>query len=731
MSWFEEQLRYREETDNANFEDAIDSIAGAVMGKRLRDALSQNEIAGSAIEEILKFYHCKSKSEELPPQIHTIDEQIEYRMRPFGIKSRTVTLEKGWYNHAVGAMLGTLKEDGPAVALIPGRISGYRLIDFKTGKKAKLNRKNEGLLDNEAVCFYEPLPQKALTMGDLLKFMVQQLSLSDIVLYLLLMGLSAALGLLSPLFTRWLFSDVLESGSLQVLLSLAVFMVCFSISRLCLGAFQELVNSRIGIKQNIAVQAAVMNRIMSLPPTFFRKYSAGELSQRSAYVQSLCSTLFSTIGMTGLTSLFSLIYVGQIFVFAPALVVPSLVITAATIALSLLTTFTQMKITRERMQTSAKTSGLTYATITGIQKIKLAGAEKRMFSRWARQYAKEAQLEYNPPTFLKLSGTISLALSLIGTMILYATAVKNHVGVADYYAFNTAYGMVSSAFMSVVSIAATIANIKPTLEMAKPIMEAEPEAHVGKEIITSLQGNIELSHVCFRYDDSMPNVIDDLSLTIKAGEYLAIVGSTGCGKSTLMRLLLGFETPRKGSIFFDKKDIARIDLESLRGKIGTVMQDGKLFLGDIYSNIVITAPELTMDAAWEAAEIASIADDIRAMPMGMNTIISEGQGGISGGQKQRLMIARAVAPKPKILMFDEATSALDNITQKKVSEAIDSLKCTRIVIAHRLSTIQHADRIIYLDGGKIVEDGTYEELIAKNGYFAKLVERQRLDVDAE
>lgn len=729
MSWFEEQLRYREETDNANFEDAIDSIAGAVMGKRLRDALSQNEIAGSAIEEILKFYHCKSKSEELPPQINTIDEQIEYRMRPFGIKSRTVTLEKGWYSHAVGAMLGTLSEDGSAVALIPGKLSGYKLIDFKNGKRIKLNRKNEGLLDKEAVCFYEPLPQKALTMGDLLKFMVQQLSLSDIVLYLLLMGLSAALGLLSPLFTRWLFSDVLESGSLQVLLSLAVFMVCFSVSRLCFGAFQSLVNSRIGIKQNIAVQAAVMNRIMSLPPAFFRKYSAGELSQRSSYVQSLCSTLFSTIGMTGLTSVFSLIYVGQIFVFAPSLVVPSLVITVATIALSLLTTFTQMKITRERMQISAKTSGLTYATITGIQKIKLAGAEKRMFSRWARQYAEEAQLEYNPPVFLKISGTISLALSLIGTMILYATAVKNHVGVADYYAFNTAYGMVSSAFMSVVSIAVTIANIKPTLEMAKPIMEAEPEAHDGKEIITSLRGSIELSHVSFRYDESMPNVLDDLSLTIKPGEYLAVVGSTGCGKSTLMRLLLGFETPQKGSIFFDKKDIARIDLEALRGKIGTVMQDGKLFLGDIYSNIVITAPELGMDAAWEAAEIASIADDIRAMPMGMHTIISEGQGGISGGQLQRLMIARAVAPKPKILMFDEATSALDNITQKKVSQAIDSLKCTRIVIAHRLSTIQHADRIIYLDGGKIVEDGTYEELIAKNGYFAGLVERQRLDIE--
>ena len=577
--------------------------------------------------------------------------------------------------------------------------------------------------------FYEPLPQKALTVGDLLKFMMQQLSVSDIVLYLVLMGLSAALGLLSPLFTRWLLSDVLESGSLRVLLSLAVFMICFSVSKLCFGVYQSLINSRIGIKQNIAVQAAVMNRIMSLPPTFFRQYSAGELYQRSSYVQSLCSTLFNTIGMTGLTSLFSLIYIGQIFVFAPSLVIPSLVITIATLGLSLITTFAQMKITRERMELSAKTSGLTYSTITGIQKIKLAGAEKRMFSRWARQYAKEASLEYNPPMFLKLSGTISLALSLIGTLLIYWIAINNKVSIADYYAFNTAYGMVSGAFMSVVSIAITVANIKPTLEMARPIMEAEPETHDGKENITELRGGIELSHVSFRYDESMPNVIDDLSLKINPGEYLAVVGSTGCGKSTLMRLMLGFETPQKGSIFFDNTDIAKIDLESLRRKIGSVMQDGKLFLGDIYSNIVITAPQLTMDEAWEAAEIASIADDIREMPMGMHTIICEGQGGISGGQKQRLMIARAVAPKPKILMFDEATSALDNVTQKKVSEAIDALKCTRIVIAHRLSTIHHADRIIYLEGGKIVEEGTYDELIAKNGYFAGLVERQRLDID--
>ena len=254
-----------------------------------------------------------------------------------------------------------------------------------------------------------------------------------------------------------------------------------------------------------------------------------------------------------------------------------------------------------------------------------------------------------------------------------------------------------------------------------------PDGH-GKEIVTKLTGGIELNNVYFRYNENSPYIVNNLSLKIRPGEYVAIVGRTGCGKSTLMRILLGFEKPEKGAVYYDGKDINRLDLGSLRQKIGTVMQSGGLFQGDIFSNIVISAPHLTLDEAWEAAEVAGIADDIRAMPMGMQTLISEGQGGISGGQKQRIMIARAVAPKPKILMFDEATSSLDNKTQKQVGEALDKMGCTRIVIAHRLSTIRHCDRILVLDGGRIIEDGSYEQLIRKNGYFAELVKRQRLDL---
>ena len=222
------------------------------------------------------------------------------------------------------------------------------------------------------------------------------------------------------------------------------------------------------------------------------------------------------------------------------------------------------------------------------------------------------------------------------------------------------------------------------------------------------------SRLCKSYRAGQP-VLQDLNINLTGGKIVGLLGPNGCGKSTLLRLLLGFEKPQKGAIYYDGRDIETLDLRSLRKKIGVVTQNGKLFQGDIYSNIVISAPYLSVDDAWRAAEIADIAEDIRKMPMGMHTIISEGSGGISGGQKQRLMIARAVAPNPKVLMFDEATSALDNITQKKVSEALDRLKCTRIVIAHRLSTIRQCDRIIVLDGGKIIEDGTYDELIAKKG----------------
>lgn len=726
MGWFDEQIRQRKQNDDDVFADSFVNMAAAVLGSKVTGSLSDGSAAAkSSIDEILKYYHVKSR--EVPDNIKDTNEQLEYLMRPYGIMRRTVRLEKGWYRDAVGAMLGVMKESGRVVALIPTGFSGYCYIDPDSGKKIKINRRNQRLFDSEAIAFYKPFPLKKIGLGSVAKYIAETLSAADFALIALATLALSLIGMLSPKLNNILFAAVLPSGSVRLLLSIAVFTVSVSVSSLLISATKEMITARINTKMSVSVQAAAMMRIMSLPADFFKGYGSGDLSSRAAHISSLCNMLVSAVLTTGLTSAFSLIYISQIFIYAPVLVVPAIAVILATVAFSLISSFAQMRISKKQMELSAKESGMSYALISGIQKIKLAGAEKRAFARWGNLYAQNAKLTYNPPAFIKLNSVISLAISLIGNIVMYAAAVKSGVSVADYYAFGTAYGMVSGAFMSLAGMALTVAQIKPILETVQPFFNTVPEISEGKEVITRLSGGIELTNVSFRYNENMPLILDNMSLKIRPGQYVAIVGKTGCGKSTLMRLLLGFEKPQKGAVYYDGRDIERIDLKSLRRRIGVVMQNGKLFSGDIYSNIVISAPWLTQSDAWDAAEKAGIAEDIRRMPMGMNTIISEGSGGISGGQRQRLMIARAIAPKPKILMLDEATSALDNLTQKRVSESLDSLKCTRIVIAHRLSTIKQCDRILVLDGGKITEDGTYDELIAQNGVFAELVERQRLD----
>lgn len=726
MGWFDEQIRDRKKNDDDAFAEAFANMASAITGKKSDAALNNDRaVTKDAIDEILKYYHIKSR--EVPENISDRNEQLEYLMRPYGVMRRTVKLEGKWYHDAVGAMLGILKENGRAVALLPSGMSGYSYYDYETGKRKKINRRNAHLFEEEAIAFYKPFPLKKMSIPSLVKYIAQTFSASDLVLISLATLVLSLVGMISPMLNKLLFGSVLLSKSVRLLTSIAVFSVCVSVSTMLMTAVKNMITARIETKLNISVEAATMMRIMSLPADFFKEYSSGELSNRASQVGVLCKMLVSTVLTTGLTSLFSLIYISQIFAYAPTLVVPALCIIFVTVVFSVISSLVQMNLNTLQMELYGKESGMTYSLITGIQKIRLAGAEKRAFARWGNLYAKCADAEYGPSTFTELIPVISLAISLAGTLVMYSLSVESGISVADYYAFNTAYGMVSGAFMSLAGIALTAAQIKPVLTMVKPFFDAVPEVSDGKQVLTRLSGGIELNNVSFRYSENMPLVLDDLSLKIRPGQYVAIVGKTGCGKSTLMRLLLGFEHPKKGAIYYDGRDLEKIELRSLRRRIGVVIQNGKLFQGDIYSNIVISAPWLTRQDAWDAAELAGIADDIRSMPMGMDTIITEGAGGISGGQRQRLMIARAIAPKPKILMFDEATSALDNITQKKISESLDSLKCTRIVIAHRLSTIKQCDRIIVLDKGKIIEDGKYEELIEKNGFFAELVARQRLD----
>lgn len=726
MGWFDEQIKLRKKKDHDAFDRTFLRIACAVTGnKKALSGLGAEERAQNAVDEILSYYH--TDSVEIPPKIDTPEKRLEYALNRSGIMYRTVELEESWYKDAFGAMLGFRKEDHEPVALLPFGLSHYRYYDNETGEYSLVSEKSEELFEKEAYAFYRPFPLKKLNLIDLARYILGILEPSDYILVVLATLIVTLSGMLTPRINYFLFSKVIDNPSMSLLLSTGIFLLCAQVGSLMLGAAKSLVSARIDTKMSISVEAATMMRILSLPAAFFRDYGSGELSSRASYVNSLCSTLVSVILNTGLTSLFSLVYVTQIFAYAPGLVTPALTIITVTVLFSVLSSLLQMKLTKKQMLIGTKENGMSYAVISGIQKIKLSGAEMRAFSRWGGLYAKEAGLTYNPPLFLKINGVISSAIFITGTIIMYNAAIATGVSVPEYYAFNTAYGMVSGAFMSLFGIALTAANIKPIFDMAEPLLKAEPEISESRDTVTKISGGIEINDLTFSYKEGSPVILDDISLKIRPGQYVAIVGRTGCGKSTLVRLLLGFERPDKGGIYYDGKDLNSIDVKSLRKHIGVVTQNGRLFQGDIFSNIVIAAPNLTLKDAWEAAEIAGIADDIRQMPMGMNTLISEGSGGISGGQKQRLMIARAVAPKPRLLILDEATSALDNITQKKVSEALDRMRCTRIVIAHRLSTIKQCDRIVVIDGGHIVEDGTYDDLISAQGFFAELVARQRVD----
>ena len=726
MGWFNEQIKQRMESDQNILEDSFFRMASAIMDKWSAEHLEDERlITKEAIDDILKYYH--RKPAEIPADITDPDEQLEYALRPAGLMTREVELEENWHSDAYGPMIAVIKDTGTTVALLPGMVGGYCFKDPATGRKTRVTRKNEKLFSRDALCFYQPLPMKKLGITDLLWFLRRCISSSDIILIAAATLAVTLIGMIEPRVYSLVTGKIMKSRNMNLLAGMGVFLLSSAFAAQLVGLVRTLLMERINIKTSQAVQASVMMRILSLPVSFFRKYSSGELSSRAGSVSSLCSMMLNTVFSVGLGSLMSLLYITQIVSFAPALVIPSILIILATVAVSLAASLMQVGITRKKMKLSAEEKGMSYAVMNGVQKIRLSGSEKRVFARWGRLYAKNARLEYNPPLFLKLNTVITTAISLAGTILLYYLAVKTGVSDNQYYAFQAAYGHVMGAFAALAGIAISVAAIRPVLEMAEPILKAEPEVSEEKEAVQSVSGAIEMSHISFRYEENTPYILNDLSLKIRSGEYVAIVGRTGCGKSTLVRLLLGFEKPERGAVFYDRYDLNSVDPRSLRKHIGVVMQNGQLFQGDIFSNITISAPQLTLDEAWAAAETAGIADDIREMPMGMNTLISEGQGGISGGQKQRLMIARAIAPKPKILIFDEATSALDNKTQKQVSDALDKLNCTRIVIAHRLSTIRNCDRILVMDSGTIVEEGKYDELIAKSGTFAELVERQRLD----
>ena len=721
MELFINQINRRRAAEKAALAEVNEKTSKRLGLLGQKRAVPQND--ESALRQLLEALGITDYELE-DTDLLTPEEQLTGILRPRGIMMRDIQLTGEWWRECVGPLLGYAK-DGRLVALVPTKTGlGYQYRQQDGTIRQVSHRVMAEELKPKAVTFTKALPLRPLKLKDLIAFTWSVVSGPNALLLVVCALVVVFLGMFTPMANKLIFDTVIPTGDAADLLPITGLLIGATVGTLLLTLTRNLYIIRIQHIIEMHVQNAVMARTFLLSPTFFSKHSSGELTAKLQNVSVLASLVNETIVGALLSGTLSIIYLVQVYYYGGSLLWPAIAILAAQAAVFALNYRMSVKMRHHYTERAAKLSGLEYNLFAGIQKLKLTGSENRAFARWLDRYGDAARFLYNPLFTYRLYPALTALLGLGGTMLIFWSTLKNGVSTSDYIAFNSAFGMITASLVQLNGVLPSISQIRPLLESIKPILEAVPEMEDKAPQVQRLSGKIEISGLSFRYSDDGPLILNDLSLTIKPGEYIGIVGKSGCGKSTLMRLMLGFEYPLSGGVYYDNYDLAKVDKASLRRRIGCCLQSGSLFTGDLFHNITITAPWATHDEAWEALRLACLEDDVRRMPMGLHTMVSEGGGGFSGGQKQRLLIARALISKPDIIFFDEATSALDNIAQKTVSDNLDALKCTRVVIAHRLSTIRHCDRIIVLDKGRIAEQGTFEELMANQGLFYEMAQRQ-------
>ncbi len=724
MKDFKTKITAQKERDNELLEQSYSKLLHSISnsGRKYFNYKTSKNNTRNVINNITAYFGYAPIS--IPVELEDINDQLEYMQTATGIMSRKITLRENWWIEAVDPILCKFVSDDIYIILHPKGLGGYEFIDPQTQKFEVVNENTSKLFDRRATAFYKPFPDEKISFKKLIKYMLESISTAEIT-YVICIAVAIGLaGMILPIINRIIFDRVLPSGTIDDLMPIVALLIGSFLSIITAGLLKDLLIARINSKVICIVQSAAWARVLKLPATFFKKYTTGEVLQKVKALEQVATLLSGSTVAISLSALISFVYLYQIAVIAPQLLLPTVIIIFILLAFSFTTSMLEAKQQRKLSNKSAELSGVVYQLLQGISKIKVAGARARAFSIWADKYSQKANVLYSPNIILTISGAIYSSFSIATNILIYWVVAKSDITPAQYIAFNTAFGAFIFSLYQFHSIVRQISLIRSNFNIAKPVLQELPENTGGKAKLRNLSGNIDVNSISFRYTEDGPLILDDLSLSIKKGEYVAIVGTSGCGKSTLMRILLGFEQPHTGAVYYDNQELSGLDIHSIRQQIGVVMQNATLFADDIFSNIAICAPWISLEEAWQIAEKAGIADDIRAMPMGMFTILSEDGGGISGGQKQRLMIARALANNPQIIMFDEATSALDNITQAIVVGTLSKMSNTRIVIAHRLSTIINCDRIIVLDRGRIVEEGNYKELMEKQGLFAKMAKRQ-------
>jgi NHLM bacteriocin system ABC transporter ATP-binding protein len=577
-----------------------------------------------------------------------------------------------------------------------------------------------------AWCVYPALPERPLTWRDLLRTGLPPHSGRDLTRLIVTAAVVMLLGASVPLATSRILGEALPRAEAANVVAIGVLVIGLIIGFTAATIAQGLLIQRLVVQLNVRTTAALWARVVRLEPSFFRAYNPGELARRVLAVDSirdlitssvLTGTIGALIGVTGLVVTFIFdVWLGVALLIGIAL-------------------FTGYAVRQLRRMVSARRrevternaiSGFITATLTGIVKVRVANAEQRMYARWATMYAREqAAAARSNAAQRQLTVLTNIAPALATLLVLTVAGYGRHgaLSVAEFVGLIAAVSQVTTGLGLVSPALVQLADVPPLYDAARPVLHTSPRAAVESADPGRLRGRIEVSKVSFSYTQDAPRTLNEVDLIAAPGEFVAVVGPSGAGKSTLIRLLLGFDRPSMGAVIYDGKPLDTLDMEAVRRQVGVVMQNAQVPTGSILTCLVGTA-NLTHEEAWAALEMAGLADDVRAMPMGIRTVISEGAATFSGGQRQRLMIARALIRRPKILIFDEATSALDNVTQQTVTRSLEGLDATRVVIAHRLSTIRDAHRIYVLDRGSVVEAGDYDTLLAADGLFTRLARRQ-------
>ncbi len=711
-----------------------------------KDVLTRREEEdGRKHEQVAFLVRAIAKSLMMPTENIQLSSELAAKLDQLGLikrliqkgnmTMRLVTLDKEWYHTDCGTMLGYYGEEKELVALIPEDEKSYRMITYEHPEGLPVDAELAEKIDKDGFQCYAGFPARKLTVKDLLLFMFHRCWERDYWTIMLCSMIAGIIPLVSPIITETIFSDIIPIRDYVGLGAVTQIMMLTGFTTAALALVRSIAVLRITNHLDMSVEAALWGRLLQLPAKFFRRFESGELLQRMNGIEAIKQMATGEFVGQVFNFVFSFWSLGLMCWYSWKLTLQALAVWAVYMVIVFFVYRRLIAYQKEMIDASNRTAGLLQQIFTGLGKFRVHGAETQAYNRWAQTFGDEWKWKMKLQWQTNYNGILGVIQPAILTMMMYYTAmygmsetttsgqVVSHMSYAQFLAFQSAFSSFNATVVGIIPIVAQIFAIRPQVDNLRPILEEVPEVTDDKLDADILTGDIKIEHLTFSYGDDLPDVLKDINLDIHAGENVAIVGKSGCGKSTILRLLLGMETPKRGVIYYDHQDMQQLNLASIRSQLGVVLQNGQLMTGDIFTNIVGTTP-LSIEDAWEAAEMAGIAQDIREMPMGMQTLISEGSGNISGGQRQRLLIARAIVGRPAIVMLDEATSALDNRTQAIVTESLNKMRCTRIVIAHRLSTIKEADRIILIDEGKVAEQGSFDELMQKDGKFAALAKRQ-------